>query len=96
MSAEEMTTQNVEKYKLISTLKNLALPWLSLVDSWKESTFSMRNPPDHWLPGMSSSLMHNNWSMSSLGQWKAREELVWAVKKVFSAPGSWKEVAKQC
>ena len=47
MSAAEMTIQKVEEARLISTLRNLALPCLSLVVSWKESTLSMRKPPVH-------------------------------------------------
>ena len=74
LSAEEMTMQKVEDARLISTLRNLALPCRSLVVSWNESTLSMRKPPVHWLPGTSSSLMQSNWSMSRRGQWKASEE----------------------
>ena len=47
LSAEEMTIQKVEEVRLISTLRNLALPCRSLVVNWKESTRSIRKPPVH-------------------------------------------------
>lgn len=71
ISLQNIFKIHVQKHEYIKSPVLQLKPHLML--RWNESIFSIVNPPDQWPGWLESILTESSWSLSSLGQWKARK-----------------------